>query len=308
MAAAAVVELDELSRAFGRGARRRLALDRVSLALGAGEVLGLVGPNGAGKTTLLSCVLGLIFPTSGRVRVHGGDPCALSVRRQLGYLPERLLFPKRSTARRFLELQHALAARPRARRRAEAEAALAGAGLSEAAGKSLRTFSRGMLQRLGMAAATLGKPSLVVLDEPTSGTDPLGVRWVMETAERLRRRGATVLLSSHQLDQVARLADRVAFLRAGVLERVEELRGAQGWVMRLRGAGEPLSSEAVGLAAAAVGAQVLLPEGEVQRVAVEGDAMAADLVQALVVNGARVAEAGRETVQLEQLFFAEETP
>ncbi|MEP0775471.1 MAG: ABC transporter ATP-binding protein, partial [Acidobacteriota bacterium] len=265
MDAAPVVEVHELSRAFGRGSRRRLALDGVTLTAGAGEVLGLVGPNGAGKTTLLSCVLGLIFPTAGRVRVFGGDPCALSARRRLGYLPERLVFPRRVTARRFLQLQHALAGRPRARRATEVEAALTGAGLGVAAGKPLRTFSRGMLQRLGMAMATMGEPSLLVLDEPTSGMDPVGVRWVADLVGWLRQRGATVLLSSHQLDQVARLCDRVAFLRAGVLERIQELRGDGGFVMRLRGAGEPLSPELVGAAAASVGGRFLPPDGPAQR-------------------------------------------
>lgn len=298
-----VVEVRELSRAFGRGSRRRLALDRVTLAAGAGEVLGLVGPNGAGKTTLLSCVLGLIFPSAGTVAVFGGSPCAMSVRRRLGYLPERLVFPRGATARRFMALQHALAGRPPAPRGADVEAALSGAGLGDAAGRRLRTFSRGMLQRLGMAAATLGEPSLVVLDEPTSGMDPPGVRWVAETVEWLRRRGATVLLSSHQLDQVARLCDRVAFLRAGVLERTDELRGGQGWVIRLRGAGGPLSPEVVSAAAAAVGARALAAEHDIQRVAVEGDAMAAEVVHALVAGGARLAEVARETVQLEHLFF-----
>lgn len=307
MDAAPVVEVHELTRAFGRGSRRRLALDGVSLTAGAGEVLGLVGPNGAGKTTLLSCVLGLIFPTAGTVRVFGGDPCALSVRRRLGYLPERLVFPRRATARRFLQLQHALAGRPRSRRATEVEAALIGAGLGQAAGKPLRTFSRGMLQRLGMAMATLGEPSLLVLDEPTSGMDPVGVRWVVDLVGWLKQRGATVLLSSHQLDQVARLCDRVAFLRAGVLEQVQELRGDGGFVMRLRGAGEPLPRELVGAAAASVGGRLFPADGPTQRVAVEGDEMAADLLRALVDGGARVAEAARETAQLENLFFEGES-
>jgi ABC-2 type transport system ATP-binding protein len=198
------------------------ALDGVSLEIRAGEALGLIGPNGAGKSTLLGCVVGLLRSDAGRVTIDGAPPDDLDVRARLGWLPERPSFHAGMNARQQLELHHALLGRGAAGRGACVDAALDSVRL-EAAARKRRPgrFSQGMKQRLGLAMALLGMPDLLVLDEPTTGLDPGGVLMVRALVAESRARGATVLLSSHQLDEVARSCDRVALLRGGRIEAEE---------------------------------------------------------------------------------------
>src|SRR5262245_17301080 len=186
--------------------RTKDALQGLDLEVREGEVLGLIGPNGAGKTTLMTCLLGLQRPSAGTIRVDGRLADDLAVRARTGYLPERLGFDRELSGREFLALHARLAGRPRG----EVAEAIASAARSvqieeEALRRRLKTYSRGMLQRIGLAQALLGEPTLVFLDEPTSGLDPAGVALVRETVLRLRQRGATVLLNSHQLPEVERV-------------------------------------------------------------------------------------------------------
>ena len=212
-------------RRFGAGVK---ALDGVTLDIRRGEAFGLIGPNGAGKTTLLSCLLGFLRPTSGEILVEGLGPDDLAVRRVSGYMPERLGFDRFQTGRAFLESHFRLSGGAPAE---APEAALAGAdaaGLERGAlSRRLKTYSRGMLQRVGMAQALLREPRLLFLDEPASGIDPVGVRAIRQRILEAKGRGATIVLNSHQLPEIEKLCDRVAYIDRGRIVRVETLQGAE---------------------------------------------------------------------------------
>ncbi len=294
-----------LSKAFGPRWRRTQALEGADLTVNRGEVVGLIGPNGAGKTTLQSCVLGLLRPDRGTIEVDGLPPDALAVRRRSGHLPERLGLPRRLTGRRFLALQHALAEMPRPQRPSAVDEALARVGLTDASAKRIATYSRGMLQRLAFASATLVEPDFLFLDEPTSGMDPAGTLWVLRTIQWLRERGTTVLLNSHQLDQVERVCDRAVFIRGGRIEGERALRGAgfeQVLSVRLL-PGSPVPEPAA--LALPAGARLLTAADGALRFAVDDDTAAAAVVAALVTAGASVLEAAPERVRLESLFDEE---
>ena len=195
----------------------RAALAGVSLRLAAGEALGLLGPNGAGKTTALRLLLGFARASAGGVSLFGRDPRDPAARRGVGYLPERLVLPDRATVRGFLRLQAGLAGIEADARDAEVDAALTTVGLADRARDRIGGLSKGLRQRLGFANALLGKPALLVLDEPASGLDPLGIRdargWILAARER----GAALLVSSHGLSEVERTCDRIAILNEGRL-------------------------------------------------------------------------------------------
>ena len=217
-----VFELDSVTKRYGR----RAALEGVSLSLPAGTALGLLGPNGAGKTTLLRLLLGFARADSGRVELQGRDPLDAASRRGVGFLPERLRLPGTLSLRRFLRLHGRLADRsgPELEREIDAIAELT--GLRNRLGERLDQLSKGLAQRAGFAQALLGSPGLLILDEPTTGLDPLGVREARTWLEAARERGATLLVSSHILSEVERRCDHVAILDqgrvadSGPLERV----------------------------------------------------------------------------------------
>ncbi|HTR04031.1 MAG TPA: ABC transporter ATP-binding protein [Thermoanaerobaculia bacterium] len=221
-----MIAVENVSKTYGRLGRRTRALDGVSLEVRRGETLGLIGPNGAGKTTLLSCLLGFLRPDSGRLSIDGRAVDDLWVRARTGYMPERLGFDRDLTGASFLAFHWRLSGGAPARTAAEVAAAADRVGLDRAVlAKKLKTYSRGMLQRIGVAQATLGAPELLFLDEPASGTDPLGVAIVRDQILAARRRGATVVMNSHQLSEVERVCDRVVFIDRGRLSREETLRG-----------------------------------------------------------------------------------
>ncbi len=192
-----------------------LAVDRVSLTAAAGEVFGFLGPNGAGKSTIVKLVLGLASATSGNIQVLGRPAGSLEVRARIGYLPETFRFHEWLTAAQLLQF-HARLARVPARRRAGRTAELLDlVGLGARANERLSTFSKGMMQRVGLAQALIGDPQLVILDEPTSALDPIGRREVRDLIRGLRRQGVTVFLNSHLLSEVERVCDRVAIINRG---------------------------------------------------------------------------------------------
>jgi len=193
------------------------AVSGISLALERGEIFGLLGPNGAGKTSTIKIVLGLSRPTSGTVRLDGRDPRDPEARRRLGYLPENPCFYDHLTALEYLDLAGSLFGLDRSERNGRATELLERLGLAAHARKPLRTFSKGMTQRLGMAQALLNRPALLILDEPMSGLDPIGRAEVKRLLREERARGATVLLSSHVLAETEALCDRVGILAKGRL-------------------------------------------------------------------------------------------
>jgi ABC-2 type transport system ATP-binding protein len=221
-----MISVSNVSKTYGRFGRRTRALDGVSLEVSRGETLGLIGPNGAGKTTLLSCLLGFLRPDQGSITVDGKVPDDLSVRARTGYMPERLGFDRDLSGGAFLAHHWRLSGGDPARTAEQVAAAAARVGLEASVlHRRLRSYSRGMLQRIGVAQATLGDPDLLFLDEPASGTDPLGVAVVRERILEARSRGATIVLNSHQLAEVEKVCDRVVFIDRGRLTRSEALRG-----------------------------------------------------------------------------------
>jgi Cu-processing system ATP-binding protein len=192
-----------------------LAVHELNLDLHAGETLAFIGPNGSGKTTTLKAALGLVRPTSGRVLVDGFDIAMYgpSARRRIGYLPQRLTFPEGCTARELLRFY----ARVRGSSTPDAERLLSRVSLGEAADRRVDGFSGGMRQRLGLAIALLGAPGALVLDEPTAALDPGGALMLRDLITEIRSEGTTVLLSSHDLAEVAGLADRVGIFVDGQL-------------------------------------------------------------------------------------------
>ena len=200
------------------------ALRDVSLSLNGGEVVALVGHNGAGKTTLIKLMLGLIRPTSGEIRVLGDDPAAgqFEARRRLGYLPENVSFNLALTGRETLAFYAGLKGVPKG----GVLPLLERVGLAAAADRRVRTYSKGMRQRLGLAQALLGEPRVLLLDEPTTGLDPQLRRSFYEIVASLRDGGATVMLSSHALTELDGRADRITTFTGGPPRRL--LGGALG--------------------------------------------------------------------------------
>lgn len=202
------------------GSRTVPALDNVTLHVAPGEVVGVAGPNGAGKSTLISILLGFLNPTCGQVRIAGQPPRAYVESRGTAYLPELLLLPPRWTAERALRRHATLAGVSGGEVAKRTERMVEWLGLEEHRKKDVRQLSKGTLQRLGLAQALIGDSDLVVLDEPTHGLDPLWTQRFRDIVRDLRRPSRCILIASHDLDELERLADRVAILHHGRLERV----------------------------------------------------------------------------------------
>jgi len=219
--------------------RHTVALAGLSMTVRRGEVFGFLGPNGAGKTTAVKLLLGLVRPTAGEAMVLGAPAGDRETRRHIGYLPELFRFQSWLTAREVLVLHCRLLRLPRPTWRGATGDALQTVGLSGREDDKVGTFSKGMQQRLGLGAALLGEPQLVVLDEPTSALDPVGRHHVRMIIRELRDRGATVFLNTHLLEEAEQVCDRVTVIDKGrslATGRLDELVGRQSSV-RLRVAG-----------------------------------------------------------------------
>jgi len=287
-----VVHTQALTKRYGD----RLAVDRVSLTVGRGEVYGFLGPNGAGKTTTLRMVLGLVRPTSGQALVLGHRPGTPEATSRVGALVEGPGFYPYLSGRDNLRVM----CRYRGLPDRAADAALDRVGLSSRGGDRFRSYSLGMKQRLGVASALLGDPALVVLDEPTNGLDPAGMVDMRRLVVDLARDGHTVLLSSHLLDEVQEICDRVGVIDGGVLleeSTVAELRGGASLTVRA----QPLD-RALAVAMAAAGDDAVRVDGERLVVQLPPE-RAPDLVRDLVLAGVEVHEVRSATRTLEEVFF-----
>jgi ABC-2 type transport system ATP-binding protein len=237
---------DELTKDYAIGFWRKRpyrALDRLTIGVQAGEVFGFLGPNGAGKTTTLKLLMQLVYPTSGRAEILGRPVGDLDVKRRIGYLPENPYFYDHLTAEELLTYFAGLFGYDGAERRARAGRLLDQVGIGAERRLQLRKFSKGMLQRVGIAQALVNDPELVILDEPMSGLDPLGRRDVRSLILDLRDRGCTIFFSSHVLSDAEALCDRVAILAKGRLVtdgRLTEMLAfrARGWELIVAGASD----------------------------------------------------------------------
>jgi ABC-2 type transport system ATP-binding protein len=203
-----------------------VAVRDLNLRVAAGEVYGLLGPNGSGKSTTLKIILGLVSPTRGRTTIFGRDSSLVESREAVGFLPENPYFYKFLNGEETLRFFGKLSGLSGKRLNNRAEEMLELVGLTNARQQRLGTYSKGMLQRIGLAQALINEPKLVVLDEPTAGVDPAGSRDIRDIIVDLKKRGVTVLLSSHLLSQVQEICDRVGILAKGSLVRegrLEEL-------------------------------------------------------------------------------------
>jgi ABC-2 type transport system ATP-binding protein len=218
-----LIETVDLTKRY----RDQVAVDRLTLGVGAGEIFGFLGPNGAGKTTTILMLLGLSEPTSGRARVCGLDPVreAVRLKRTVGYLPENVGFYEDMTAFDNLRYVARLNGMKNGPARARIEAVLEQVGLAGEPRKRVGAYSHGMRQRLGIAEVLLKEPRVVFLDEPTLGLDPDGTQRMLEMIRSLSRdRGITVFFSSHLLNQVQRISDRVGIMLKGRLVAVGPIR------------------------------------------------------------------------------------
>jgi len=220
-----VLRAEDLCKTFRLGfLRNRVeAVRGISFSVKRGEIFGFLGPNGAGKTTTLKMLMGLIFPTRGHAHVLGLPVPHRGAKRRLGYLPEAPYFYEYLTPEEFLDFAGALSDVPGPERRRRANRLIARVGLEHARGRPLRKFSKGMLQRIGIAQALMGDPELLVLDEPMTGLDPIGRKEIRDLILELRNEGKTVFFSTHILPDVEMTCDRVAIVVGGRLRSVGNL-------------------------------------------------------------------------------------
>jgi ABC-2 type transport system ATP-binding protein len=275
------VALTGVTKIFPVPFQRRsvVAVRDLNLEVAAGQIYGLLGPNGSGKSTTLKIILGLVPPTNGQSKIFGRDSDRVASRESVGFLPESPYFYKFLTGEETLRFYGKLCGLRGAALKSRIEEMLALVGLTSARKRRLAGYSKGMLQRIGLAQALIQEPALLVLDEPTAGVDPAGAREIRNLILELKTRGITVLLSSHLLGQVQEICDRVGILANGMLVR------------------EGALSELLGM------------ENQTQLVLEDARPELLEAIDDLAArSGARVVERGRPRTSLEQLFLEATEP
>jgi len=291
------IDTHALRKEFGDN----VAVKGLTLQVQQAEVFGFLGPNGAGKTTSVKMLLGLVAPTSGDGMLLGAPLGDRLARARIGFLPEHFRFHDWLTAQEFLTLHGQLYGMPPARLRPQIDELLELVGLAPFRRKHLRTFSKGMLQRIGLAQALLNNPALIFLDEPTSGLDPVGRRLVRDIIHDLRAQGTTVFLNSHLLSEIEVTCDRVAFIKHGEVIRVSELKElAEGETsVTIRASGLTPSI----LAGLNEWGQDVRTDGDHVTLAVPGEAALPAITRYLVAQGAEVYAITPQRLSLEELFI-----
>jgi len=297
MSQSPVIETSNLRKEFNG----KVAVSDLTLRVGQGEVFGFLGPNGAGKTTSIKMLLGLVAPTRGEGRLLGrpiGDPRA---RARAGFLPEHFRFHDWLTGAEFLHLHGRLYGMQDADRRRRVPELLERVGLKEHADRRLRGYSKGMLQRVGLAQALLNRPAVVFLDEPTSGLDPLGRILVRDMIRDMRQEGTTVFLNSHLLSEVEITCDRVVFIKQGAVVKVVSLdeleKGAVPVEIRV---GRVPADAAAGLA---VWGRDIRVEGDRLYLVVDSESLLPDVARWLVGQGIDLYTLTPRRASLEDLFL-----
>ena len=293
---APVVETTGLRKEFGR----KVAVADLSLTVGPGEVFGFLGPNGAGKTTSLKMLLGLVTPTAGRASVLGAPIGDRAARARVGFLPEHFRFHDWLTGRELLRFHGRLFGMSDASIGPRAETLLARMDLVDAADRRLREYSKGMLQRVGLAQALMNEPRVVFLDEPTSGLDPIGRLLVRDIIAELKQQGTSVVLNSHLLGEVEATCDRVVFVKQG--RTVHELvlaGGARSLAVELELA-DASPALLAGLARHGTGFQ---HDHGIVRLEVEHEDVLPELAKRVIDGGARLYRMTAARKSLEQSFL-----
>jgi ABC-2 type transport system ATP-binding protein len=307
-AASNVIEARGLLKLYGS----TRAVDAIDLSIRKGEIFGLLGPNGAGKTTTILMMLGLTETSGGSVNVLGFNPVRqpLEVKRRVGYLPDAVGFYDHLTARENLVYIARLLDIPRRETNRRIMEALAAVELADVADKRVATFSRGMRQRLGIAEIVMKKAEVAILDEPTSGLDPHATFELLEMIRGLKKLGVAVLLSSHLLDRVQSVCDRVALFNKGKIALMGTVVELANQVL---GAGHPILVEASGTDVPAAlkgieGVQQVVPEGEGWRVVADRDVRAVAAQRIVAAGGSltRLAELQPSLEEVYTRYFEEE--
>lgn len=281
----------------------KVAVADFTLQVPKGEVFGFLGPNGAGKTTSVKMMLGLTRPTAGSARLLGRPIGDQPTRKRIGFLPEHFRFHEWLQAAEFLDLHGRLYGMSREKRQNVIPELLELVGLERRAKTKLSAFSKGMLQRIGLAQSLLNDPDLVFLDEPTSGLDPLGRRLVRDIIKDLRGQGITVFLNSHLLSEIELTCDRVAFIREGEIVRVASLEelGQEHIQISIR-VGQPSPELLNGLSQFGNGVMLDAESGRIN-LAVNDEGQIPLIVNWLVERGQAVYELSRQTISLEDQFL-----
>ena len=296
------------ARGLTKRYRRATVVDGIDFDVAKGEIFGLLGPNGAGKTTTILMMLGLTDVTAGEVRVLGYDPVRqpLAVKRRVGYLPDSVGFYDYLTAAENLVYTARLMGFPAAERQQRITDALKRVQLSDVANKPVRTFSRGMRQRLGLAEIVMKGAEIAILDEPTSGLDPQATVDFLALIEELKHEGVTVLLSSHLLDQVQRVCNRVALFQAGrivllgtVTELAKEVLGA-GFVVEVDAVAPP-GADLEARLAAVPGVSTVQRAGDRYRLTAVRD-VRPDAARAVVAADGALTQLSVDTPSLEAIY------
>lgn len=302
-----VIEINNLTKDYEVGfwrKRKVRALDGLSLSIEGGQIFGFLGANGAGKTTTLKLLMRLIFPTGGNARILGHDIQDVSMHQRIGYLPENPYFYDYLTAREFLDYCAQIFGYPAATRRKRAADLLARVKLDEKRWDTqLRKFSKGMLQRVGLAQSLVNDPEIVFLDEPMSGLDPVGRREVRDLIAALRDEGKTVFMCSHILSDIEVLCDRVAILKKGRLAQV-------GYIDELRRKTEgPNRMEVMATGADAESLRTHLPAADIAptprglRIEIASETEIENVLAALRKTGGKIVSVQPVKQSLEELFL-----
>jgi ABC-2 type transport system ATP-binding protein len=288
-----------------RGLRKvfggKVAVRNLTLEVARGEVFGFLGPNGAGKSTSVKMLLGLVFPTSGEAEILGRPAGDVNARRKVGFLPEHFRFYDWLTATELLKLHGRLYGMARARLEQSVPRLLDLVGLTPHRDKCLREFSKGMLQRIGLAQALLNEPDLIFLDEPTSGLDPIGRRLVRDIIKAQRDRGATVLLNSHLLGEVEITCDRVAFIKDGEVLETRELNADTEERVTVSIRARNMTAQVVGGLARWTSAA--RAEADRLTLTLSSSVLLPEIVRYLVAQGADVYEVIPQRLSLEERFL-----
>jgi ABC-2 type transport system ATP-binding protein len=287
-----------LRKAFGS----KVAVRNLSLTVPRGQIFGFLGPNGAGKSTSIKMLLGLVSPTGGRAFVLGSPSGHIPTRSKIGFLPEDFRFYSWLSPAELLYLHGRLAGMTPSRARERIPALLDLVGLTPHREKRLRDFSKGMLQRIGLAQALIHEPELIFLDEPTSGLDPMGRRLVRDIIRAQRDRGATVFLNSHLLSEVEVTCDQVAFIKQGEVVASRDLRAMPDGQIRVVARVRNFSPNALAGLGPWAGSSPLL-EGERLTMTTASTDCLPDILRHIVASGANVFEFTPERVSLEDLFM-----